>query len=479
MVVLPWIGGGLGSERAQTTRPWNGPERVAASLGANDHATMACFGSGRAFALVSVTRRGDGTLPAETIASRRHILLLLGERTDTKRAAVARALADGQLGARNFQVFAPFEGMECAPSYSTRLTDARSRWHKLLYSVESTQAAHSVVLASWDRMRDAGPELVFGYDEVHEFVHGVSGFGGRFTMACAIDDVFAHESARSTTEIRRQLLARHLEVTEAQRLATRLSVAEATISPLMIMALQGSRQNLLWALVGLEPRGSVYLKYPINAFRRNPQHPAREELDRFRAGVASLGGVVYDPLSIDEEFHISGVADSEEEPIPFPPERRFSTLEQELLLETMNWVGRRVEFSSDGWAGVSRTAKAQVPEQDFYWIDASDTVVSWRPFLDRRQPRGSAFGTSIRAPPRKERIGIQPTGRRRRSSIAVCVHDQDHGRSRAVLAQGAGRNEWEREEGLLHVSKPNSTQVLRSHERWNPDFQCKRRIAAN
>jgi ADP-ribose pyrophosphatase YjhB (NUDIX family) len=316
------------------------------------------------------------------------LTIVLGDRALPKQSAVESALGVAGIDPRDVEVICLDIGGDTTeaaplgnPDYAVRTRQHRHLWKQAIKRIRTSTAKYGIVICSSYGETDAGLEMSLPIDIFRAMTHSVCSTGGSVEIVCLIDDVFAIKQG-SSMDLSRALTIRQLEWTSAQYIASQIS---GKYRPgVSCFALQHPATNLSSKILR-KPTLSVYLCYPINFFRREPTHPLRAEVDRFRTDLADSGLVVYDPLGIDEEPIISQVLcarDSKSLKItssarwPLPGLHPLLFTEPELDLD-----GSGIAVSPPPSNGVGRQSKAQIPQRDFFWIESADAVISWRPFL--------------------------------------------------------------------------------------------------
>lgn len=315
------------------------------------------------------------------------VTIVLGPPSLAKAAAVEGAIAASPVDPRSIELFAldPVSDLGSRsfhenPDYAVRAGTQRLEWKQALRALRASPARYVVLMASAYSDTSAGLELTLPLDVFRLLAQHIKRSAGTLELVCLIDDAFAAPSGN--TDLPRRLLVRQLEWTFTRYLSTQ--VPGSFSSDVHCYALHHPQRNLVNVLTRQQVP-AVYLCYPVNFFRREPAHPLRAELDGFRRSVALSGVTVHDPLGIDEEVLISpnlGVRDAHS--LKIRPTDRWRSPYPVLLFDSepeLMSTAEGIVVSPPPGSAVSRMAKAQVPQRDFFWIESSDTVISWRPFL--------------------------------------------------------------------------------------------------
>ena len=313
------------------------------------------------------------------------LTLILGDRLVPKHAAIQAAVDSAHVDRRIVQVLSIDTAGEAItphanPDYVVRAAHQRRLWNQVRKSIRETRCDYSVVICSAFGETDSGPELILPFDILRAVLKRVCDSGGTSEVVCLIDDLFA-KGPRDRADMERTLTIRQLEWTFAQYLTSQF---RGMLRPRVSCFSAHHPVTNLSSVIFRLPQISVYLCYPINFFRRNPEHPLKSKLDEFRTWIASSGLTVYDPLAIDEEAIISNDLHSVSANCLqlrsvdrwFMPGRKILGTESEF--ET-NQLG--ITISPPPSSKAQRQAKNQIPQRDFFWIESADVVISWRPFL--------------------------------------------------------------------------------------------------
>jgi ADP-ribose pyrophosphatase YjhB (NUDIX family) len=269
------------------------------------------------------------------------------------------------------------------PDYERRLVTYANRWSEAIEFVTQSNKRFGVVVGDISVTNVGGFELAYPYEVIRDFARQIIDDGGTFELVCLIDDSFAQHSWRSS-DVHSRVLNRHLAITETRRLSAALKAATDSSVHSHLLTFQGPAINM-WSAILRQNRLTVYLCYPINAFRRRPDHPARAEIDSLRVRLLSMDIRVFDPLALDEDSVIIGLEHVDDRMVVAKASNRWRTSTANRLLDTeqrLDLDDSSISVPFGGPREAARPAKAQVPQRDFYWIDRSDVVVSWRPFLD-------------------------------------------------------------------------------------------------
>lgn len=313
------------------------------------------------------------------------LTLVLGDPAIDKSAAVHRAMARLNLHPSTVRMFDldevadPDADRHRVPAYWKRYQTGRERWGALRRRLGREDVAHAVILCSAFQRDAAGFELAFPIDILRDLAARTRRSGGQVALVILIDEAFGPD--RTAPDVISVALARrHLEITFAQYLAAQLSLPA---KPFCFCANHPS-QNFAQVLAR-QPARTLYLCHPINAFRRDPRHPDRAALDAFRSRLATFPFILFDPLGIDEEAIISRLAGRHgEDEIVIAPDDRWKPPSATTILAippAFTAGGGGIRIFPRPSPSIAARCKAQVPERDFYWINCSDLVVAWRPFL--------------------------------------------------------------------------------------------------
>ncbi|MEU4386815.1 NUDIX hydrolase [Promicromonospora sp. NPDC023805] len=311
------------------------------------------------------------------------VLLLVGSDPATQKSAARIAIEATAVDQRNVIVLEPIAFPVTGTTFNRRLSAAKTAWRAMIQNIAEGAAPLTIVLTNTHQITRAGPECLVGTDELVELSRTVADLAGTLEVAFLMDDVYASVENRSSSGIAEALMLRHLQLTHLQKFHSRVTDTHRDGASPLLVALRSGTPILESALLS-STRSSVYLCYPINVFRRDRQHPLAGDLLGFRKWMSDQRATIYDPLAIDEEYLISGPKPDVTERLLIGPNNRFpEATERPLVGSVFGLQGSNSDLSigDDSWSHIARRAKAQVPERDFFWIDASDAVVSWRPFL--------------------------------------------------------------------------------------------------
>lgn len=313
-----------------------------------------------------------------------HVTLVLGldgfRLVETVQSAVRRS----QVDPRHFAIgVVTRAGAPDAPGYEVRNRAHQTVWGEALQAVALGGNTFGIVAGEVSAVHSGGFELTYPHEAIRRFACQVVADGGTVEIACMIDDVFAEHQWRHA-DVNSRLLSRHLLISETIRIGSFLSEATGQFVATHVLAAQGPAVNLA-TVVARQHRLTAYLCYPINAFRRRPDHPARPEIEELRSKLLQMDLRVFDPLALDEDSVIAGLNEPSATPLVVSSSNRWPTLSMHRLLDSESNLEKpdgRLEGRFAGPRDAGQTAKAQVPQRDFLWIDRSDIVISWRPFLD-------------------------------------------------------------------------------------------------
>lgn len=315
------------------------------------------------------------------------LTIVLGDRLLSKKRAVDSALAEARIDPQEVDVFCLDPIIDenaiiphANPDYVVRISQQRRAWKTVLKSVRSSNVKYAVIVASAYGETSAGPELVLPIDVLHSLARYIASSGGTFEIICLIDDVFGSVLNRSVN-LTRSLNTRQLEWTFAQYIGSQFSGKSCPL--VSCFSLHHPITNLANRIIR-KASASVYLCYPINFFRRDPNNPLKEELEKFKLNLTKSGLIVYDPMGIDEEVLISTyLGERTSKTLKIRPSDRWRIMPESQILFTepeLDENGRGITIFPPT-QDTAKQAKSQVPQRDFFWIESSDVVISWRPFL--------------------------------------------------------------------------------------------------
>jgi ADP-ribose pyrophosphatase YjhB (NUDIX family)/nucleoside 2-deoxyribosyltransferase len=319
------------------------------------------------------------------------ITIILGDKLLPKKAAVQSALHTHKSTHSNSQSVETFyldivednsfAVIHSNPDYEVRIAKHRQKWDEALNSIRSSTAEFVIIVCNAYGETTAGSELILPLDIFGTLSNFVYSNGGTIEIVCLIDDVYADMNNR-TKNLSRTLSIRQLEWTFAQYLSSQFQ--EKQKPNVSCFSLHHPVTNLTNIIFRNKVK-SVYLCYPINFFRRDPSHPLKVELDKFKSDLANSGAIIYDPLAIDEDALISCSIETQNSNSTFHiqaksrwlmPKNRILFTEQELDNSKEGFIVSPIPNEE-----ITKKAKAQVPQRDFFWIEAADVILSWRPFL--------------------------------------------------------------------------------------------------
>lgn len=313
-----------------------------------------------------------------------HVTLVLGLDGFRLRETVQNGVRKSQVDPRHFAIgFATRSGAADAPGYEVRNRAHETAWGEAIQAVALSGGPFGIVAGEFSAAQPGGFELTYPPEAIRSFACQVVAEGGTFEIVCVIDDVFAEYEWRHA-DVNSRLLNRQLLISETTRLGSFLTEATNQSVPTHLLAAQGPAINLATVLAR-QSRLTAYLCYPINAFRRRPDHPARAEIEELRFKLLQMDLRLFDPLALDEDSIIAGLAEPDATPLTVSHSNRWPTLPMHRLLDSESSLDEpdgKLESRFGGPRDAGLTAKAQVPQRDFLWIDRSDIVISWRPFLD-------------------------------------------------------------------------------------------------
>lgn len=322
------------------------------------------------------------------------ITVVLGDELLPKKGAVESSLAAAHVDSRDVELICldtepsyADSVLHANPDYFVRTTQQRLVWKQALRRLRRSSCHYGVIICSAYGETAAGPELKLPIDIFRSLAIETSTGGGTIEIICLIDDVFGIREP--AIDLLRSLNRRQLEWTFSQYIASQM---RGKFTPrVCCFALHHPLTNLSNKITR-KAVASVYLCHPINFFRRNPTHSFKAELDRFRLDITQSGLIVYDPLGIDEEVLISpDLGERDSNRLKIRPSDRWTIPSEDRIQFTdpeLGAGGEGLVVSPVPSDKVSRRAKAQTPQRDFFWIECADVVVSWRPFLGNTHHAG-------------------------------------------------------------------------------------------
>jgi ADP-ribose pyrophosphatase YjhB (NUDIX family) len=115
-------------------------------------------------------------------------------------------------------------------------------------------------------------------------------------------------------------------------------------------------------------------------------------LEKLKSYIISTGITVYDPMCIDEEVLISenlGVKNNSK--LEIYKKDRWSLMHEKIYItepELDNYSDGCITIDELPNKSISRLAKSQTPQRDFFWIKNSDCLICWRPFIESKHHAG-------------------------------------------------------------------------------------------
>ena len=322
------------------------------------------------------------------------ITIVLGDELLPKKASVEAALITAKVDSRDVEILCldgeprdSNSGLHANPDYVVRATEERRLWKQALKRIRESSRHYGVIICSAYGETDAGPELKLPIDMFRALATHTYAVGGSIEIVCLIEDVFAIRETES--DLLRNLDRRQLEWSFTQYIASQL---RGKLRPrVSCFSLHHPLTNLSQK-IARKATASVYLCHPINFFRRNPTHRLKPELEAFRSELKRSGLVVYDPLGIDEEVLISqALGERGTDTLKIRPSDRWTIADDNRIQFTdpqLRAGGPGIVLSPAPDSRVSKRAKAQTPQRDFFWIECADAIVSWRPFLGNTHHAG-------------------------------------------------------------------------------------------
>ena len=273
------------------------------------------------------------------------------------------------------------------PNFIERLNSQAKLWRLINKKIQKGETNNIIIICSCFFETKAGFEISIPLTEYVKFCEIVENNNYSFSVVCLTDDAFAN-SDNLTKNLTRNLYSKQLEFTYSQYLTTFFQNKEKYKA--YFISLHQPPQNLQNIFTGNSK--NVYLCYPINYFRRKPDCPLRNNLEKLKSYIISTGIIVYDPMCIDEEVLISenlGVRKNSK--LEIYKKDRWSLMHEKIYItepELDNHPDGFIVVDELPNKSVSKLAKSQTPQRDFFWIKNSSCLICWRPFIESKHHAG-------------------------------------------------------------------------------------------